>query len=107
MKSAKENATPEAAGPLKIKVAGVEREFDINDPELPEWVEKNTLSSGGYPYDKKMKEEEYEENARAAAGRTGEVAILAAGIGEPGADHLRGPRRRRQGRDDRRDAATT
>ena len=45
----------------EIKVAGVERAFDIDDPELPDWVEKNALASGGYPYDKKMKEEDYEE----------------------------------------------
>ena len=61
MKNAKDDAAPKATGPLKIKVAGVEREFDIDNPKLPEWVEENTLSSGGYPYDKKMKEEDYEE----------------------------------------------
>ena len=31
---------PEATGPLKIKVAGVERVFDIDNPELPDWVDK-------------------------------------------------------------------
>ena len=50
-----------AAEPLKIKVAGVERVFDVNNPVLPDWVDKKKLSSGGYPYDKKMKEDDYEE----------------------------------------------
>ena len=40
---------PEAAGPLKIKVAGVEREFDINDPELPEWIDNNTSRPAAIP----------------------------------------------------------
>ena len=49
------------AGPLKIKVAGVERTFDIDDPELPDWVDKKTVATGGFPYDKKLDEDEYEE----------------------------------------------
>ena len=52
---------PEATGPLKIKVAGVERVFDIDNPELPEWVDKKTVATGGFPYSKKLDEEEYEK----------------------------------------------
>lgn len=70
MKKSKQNpapAAPEAAAPvppgqapLKLTVAGKEREFDVDDPKLPDWIEENKLTAGGYPYDKKMKEEEYD-----------------------------------------------
>ncbi len=52
---------PKATGPLKIKVAGVERVFDIDNPVLPDWVEENALTAGGYPYDKRLKREDYEK----------------------------------------------
>jgi polyphosphate kinase 2 len=52
---------PEATGPLKIKVAGVERVFDIDNPELPEWVDNKTVATGGFPYSKKLDEDEYEK----------------------------------------------
>ncbi|WP_054308676.1 polyphosphate kinase 2 [Mesorhizobium sp. 1M-11] len=47
--------------PLRILVNGKERIFDIDAPELPVWIEENKLSAGGYPYDKKLKSEEYDE----------------------------------------------
>lgn len=50
-----------AAGPLKLTVRGKEREFDIDDPKLPDWVEDHKLSTGGYPYDKKMKGKDFDE----------------------------------------------
>ena len=52
---------PAPNGPLKIKVAGVERVFDIENPVLPDWVEKNALTASGYPYDKRLKKDEYEK----------------------------------------------
>jgi polyphosphate kinase 2 len=58
------SAAPEAqepSGPLKIKVDGVERIFDIDDPVLPDWVEDHALTAGGYPYDKRMDKGEYEK----------------------------------------------
>jgi polyphosphate kinase 2 len=48
-----------ATGPLKIKVAGVERVFDIDNPVLPDWVDEKTVSTGGFPYNKKLDEKEY------------------------------------------------
>ena len=56
--AAKEPAT--AAQPVKITIAGVERVFDINDPKLPEWIDERSLTAGGFPYDKKMKEKAYQ-----------------------------------------------
>lgn len=61
MKKAKEKPAAPASGPLKIRIDGKEREFDIENPELPGWVEDNKLTAGGYPYDKKMKSDEYDE----------------------------------------------
>ena len=60
MKKASQAARSQKTETIKIKVGGKEREFDIDDPKLPDWVEKNKLTSGGYPYDHKMKRKEYE-----------------------------------------------
>ncbi|OJU50702.1 MAG: polyphosphate kinase 2 [Mesorhizobium sp. 61-13] len=45
---------------MKITVAGKQREFDVDAPDLPDWIKDNKLTAGGYPYDKKMKSEEFE-----------------------------------------------
>ncbi|RUW72852.1 polyphosphate kinase 2, partial [Mesorhizobium sp. M2A.F.Ca.ET.067.02.1.1] len=50
-----------ATTPIKIKIGGKEREFDIDNPVLPDWIEDNKLTAGAYPYDKKMKSEDYEK----------------------------------------------
>lgn len=47
--------------PVSIKINGKERAFDIDDPKLPGWIKDKALSSGGYPYDKKMKKDVYEQ----------------------------------------------
>ena len=60
MKKASRAARSQKTETIKIKVGGKEREFDIDDPKAPDWVEKNKLTSGGYPYDHKMKRKEYE-----------------------------------------------
>jgi len=62
MKKANEKAEAvPATAPIKIKIGGKEREFDIDNPVLPDWIEDNKLTAGGYPYDKKMKSEDYEK----------------------------------------------
>jgi polyphosphate kinase 2 len=45
---------------VELDINGKTRTFDIDDPALPSWVEEAKLSAGGYPYDKKMKREEYD-----------------------------------------------
>ncbi len=35
------------------------QEFDIENPKLAKWVKKGALSSGGYPYDERMDEDDY------------------------------------------------
>ncbi len=47
---------------LTLTVSGKERYFDIDDPDLPGWVDKHALSSGGYPYDDKMDKAKYEKH---------------------------------------------
>jgi polyphosphate kinase 2 len=36
-------------------------EFNLDDPELPDWVSDNALSAENYPYEKRMKRDAYEE----------------------------------------------
>ncbi|HHZ09605.1 MAG TPA: polyphosphate kinase 2 [Rhizobiales bacterium] len=43
-----------------ITIDGKERVFDIDDPKLPDWIDKNSLTAGGYPYADKMPVKEYE-----------------------------------------------
>ncbi len=51
-------------GSVTLKIDGKSRVFDINDPILPDWVEKAALSSGDHPYDKKLKQDQYETELR-------------------------------------------
>ena len=41
--------------------AAVVPDFDLDDPELPKAIDDGALSSGGYPYDEKLKRKDYEE----------------------------------------------
>ncbi len=38
--------------------------FDIDNPKLPKAIEDGALGSGGYPYDKKLKREEFERDLK-------------------------------------------
>ncbi|MEO8757392.1 MAG: polyphosphate kinase 2 [Devosia sp.] len=38
--------------------------FDIENPKLAKWVDKGALGSGGYPYDKRMDEDDYLKELR-------------------------------------------
>ena len=35
--------------------------FDLDEPDLPKAIDKAAFSSGGYPYDDKLKREKYEK----------------------------------------------
>jgi polyphosphate kinase len=41
-------------------MADEQESFDLQNPKLPKWVKKQALSSGGYPYEDKIEDEEYE-----------------------------------------------
>jgi polyphosphate kinase 2 len=49
---------PEVDSPRLVTKQG---SFDLDDPVLPDWVEREALKSGGYPYDDTMKDKLYEE----------------------------------------------
>lgn len=59
MKNSDDNPVTTGTDTLRIKVGGKERLFDVDAPKLPDWIEENKLTAGGYPYDKKLKKEEY------------------------------------------------
>jgi polyphosphate kinase 2 len=44
---------------VELVIDGEARQFDINNPDLPGWIKKKALTSGGYPYDDKMDSEAY------------------------------------------------
>ena len=50
---------------VELQIDGKSRIFNIDDPVLPDWVEDNKLSAGGFPYDKKMNRDEYEKTLEA------------------------------------------
>jgi polyphosphate kinase len=44
---------------VTLKIRGKERIFDIDLPDLPDWIEDAALKSGGFPYDKKLSDKDY------------------------------------------------
>lgn len=49
---------------LSLVVDGKKRQFDIDDPKLPDWIDDGSLGSAGYPYDDRMPEKDYLETLR-------------------------------------------
>lgn len=43
-----------SAAPVKLMLGGKPREFDIQNPKLPGWIDDKALASGGYPYKDKL-----------------------------------------------------
>ncbi|WP_275788241.1 polyphosphate kinase 2 [Pararhizobium gei] len=50
----------EKSPPVELVVKGEQRIFDIDNPELPEWIDGRALSSGGFPYEKKFSDGDYD-----------------------------------------------
>lgn len=46
---------------VQLVIDGTERTFDLDDPDLPDWVSERVLTSDDYPYDKKLKRKTYEK----------------------------------------------
>ncbi len=59
----------------KSKNAKSKAAFNLDDPVLPPDIEEAALGSGGYPYDKKLKQRRLREPAAAAADRAVEAAV--------------------------------
>jgi polyphosphate kinase 2 len=46
---------------VEIRIGKDSHVFDLDDVVLPDWIKKNSLKSGGFPYDKKMDGQEYDD----------------------------------------------
>lgn len=46
---------------VELEIDGRSRIFDIDDPDLPKWIDEEAFRSDDYPYKKKLDREEYEE----------------------------------------------
>lgn len=46
---------------VNLELGGKKRQFDLDDPKLPDWVSDSAFSSGNYPYEKPIKRKEYED----------------------------------------------
>lgn len=46
--------------PVELVIDGKARVFDIDNPVLPDWIDKKALASGGYPYDRKFDDSTYD-----------------------------------------------
>ncbi|OLP53275.1 polyphosphate kinase 2 [Rhizobium rhizosphaerae] len=51
--------------PVDLLVGKTPRRFDIDDPVLPAWIEEQALTSGDYPYDRKLDGDRYEAELKA------------------------------------------
>lgn len=49
---------------VDIEIDGRRRVFDIDDPQLPDWIDEKALASGDYPYDDKMDKDDYAETLK-------------------------------------------
>ena len=45
----------------KITIDGTQRDFDLDNPTLPDWIIEEAPKSGGYVYGKRMKRRKYEK----------------------------------------------
>lgn len=46
---------------IKLTINGKARIYDMRDSKLPDWISDHALSSGGYPYNKKMPKNDYKK----------------------------------------------
>lgn len=46
---------------VTLAIGGKQRIYDIDLPDLPDWIEDHALKSGGFPYDKKLSQKDYEK----------------------------------------------
>ncbi|MCA1444099.1 polyphosphate kinase 2 [Ensifer sp. IC4062] len=49
---------------VELRIGGRSRVFDVDNPELPKWIDDEAFSSDDYPYKKKLEEDEYEETLK-------------------------------------------
>lgn len=56
-----ENAAKPESRAVELQIGGKTRIFDIDNPELPQWIDEEAFASDDYPYRKKLDEEQYEQ----------------------------------------------
>ena len=49
---------------VELKFGDDTRTFNVDDPVLPKWIDEAALQSGGYPYKKKLDEDEYSDDLK-------------------------------------------
>ena len=49
---------------VELDIHGKKRVFDIDDPVLPDWIDKRAFGSDDYPYDKKLGNKDYEKTLK-------------------------------------------
>lgn len=54
-------ADKEKSRAVELEIGGKARLFDIDDPVLPDWIDKEAFGSGHFPYDKKLSNKDYEK----------------------------------------------
>ena len=50
---------------VDLEIDGRKRRFDIDDPDLPDWVGKRAFGSENYPYEEKLDRDDYEKQIKA------------------------------------------
>ena len=45
---------------IELTIDGKKRNFDMDDPNLPDWVKDEAFASGGYSHEKQLKRKDYE-----------------------------------------------
>ncbi len=55
-----EKAAKPGSRAVELQIGGKTHVFDIDNPELPKWIDEEAFASDDYPYRKKLDEEEYE-----------------------------------------------
>jgi len=46
---------------VTLTIGGKQQIYDIDRPDLPDWIENHALKSGGFPYEKKLSQKDYDE----------------------------------------------
>lgn len=59
------SSTAEYGRVLELAIDGETQRFDIDDPDLPDWVDGKVLTAGDYPYDERMDRDAYNDQLRA------------------------------------------
>ena len=53
--------TTPSAPAVTLEIDGKSREFELDNPILPDWLSEAAMASGGYPYEKPLKRHKYEK----------------------------------------------